>query len=77
MTNASNRAAQPRPASRTRVTVTITAVVLAVLAILFFVFSGFYADFLWFSQLGFLNVLTTQWIAGAVMFVIGFVAMAV
>ncbi len=40
-------------------------------------FSGLYTDILWFDQLGFLNVLTTQWIAGVVMFLIGFVAMAV
>lgn len=66
-----------RPASRTRTTLTITAAVLAVIVILFFVFSGLYTDILWFDQLGFLNVLTTQWIAGVVMFLIGFVAMAV
>ena len=44
---------------------------------LFFVFAGLYTDVLWFDQLGFLNVLTTQWIAGTVLFLIGFVAMAV
>ena len=66
-----------RPASRTRTTLTITAAVLAVLVVLFFVFSGLYTDVLWFDQLGFLNVLTTQWIAGVVMFLIGFITMAV
>jgi uncharacterized membrane protein (UPF0182 family) len=66
-----------RPASRTRTTLTITAAVLAVIVILFFVFSGLYTDILWFNQLGFLNVLTTQWIAGVVMFLIGFITMAV
>jgi uncharacterized membrane protein (UPF0182 family) len=65
-----------RPASRTRTTLTITAVVLVVIVVLFFVFSGLYTDILWFDQLGFLNVLTTQWIAGVVMFIIGFLAMA-
>ena len=72
----SNQAA-PSPANRTRVTLTITAVVIAVLVIAFFVLSNFYTDVLWFDQLGFLNVLTTQWLAGAVMFVIGFLGMAV
>ncbi|MET0853384.1 MAG: UPF0182 family protein, partial [Microterricola sp.] len=42
----------------------------------FFAFAGFYADVLWFDQLGYLNVLTTQWVASAVLFVIGFLGMA-
>lgn len=66
-----------RPASRTRTTLTITAAVLAVIVILFFVFAGLYTDILWYNQLGYLNVLTTQWIAGVVMFLVGFFAMAV
>ncbi len=66
-----------RPASRTRTTLTITAAVLAVIVVLFFVFSGLYTDVLWFDQLGYLNVLTTQWGAGVVMFLIGFFAMAI
>lgn len=49
----------------------------AVIVIAFFVASGLYTDILWFDQLGYLNVLTTQWFAMAIMFVIGFVAMAV
>ncbi|GAA1948758.1 UPF0182 family protein [Agromyces allii] len=50
---------------------------MAVLVIAFFVFTGLYADVLWYDQLGFLEVLTTQWIARTVLFVIGFLAMAV
>ncbi|ANJ26586.1 hypothetical protein ATC03_07525 [Agromyces aureus] len=50
---------------------------LAVLVIAFFVFTGLYADVLWYDQLGFLEVLTTQWIARTVLFIIGFLAMAV
>ncbi len=65
------------PATRTRVTLTISAVVIAVLVIAFFVVANLYTEVLWFDQLGFLGVLTTQWIASAVMFLIGFVAMAV
>ena len=65
------------PVNRTRVALTITAVVLAVLVIIFFIASGLYTDVLWFDQLGFLEVLTTQWAATVVMFLIGFLAMAV
>ncbi|MBD8535034.1 UPF0182 family protein [Plantibacter sp. CFBP 13570] len=49
---------------------------IAALLIGFFVFSGFYADLLWFQQLGFTEVLTTQWIAAIAMFLVGFVGMA-
>ena len=65
------------PVSRTRVTLAITAAILAVLVVIFFIVAGFYTDILWFDQLEFLNVLTTQWIATAVMFLVGFLAMAV
>ena len=65
------------PASRTRVTLAITAAIVAVLVVIFFIVAGLYTDVLWFDQLGFLNVLTTQWTATAVMFLIGFFAMAI
>ena len=64
-------------ASRTRVTLTITAVVIGVLVIAFFVIAGLYTDVLWYDQLGYLPVLTTQWIAAGVMFLVGFFAMAI
>jgi uncharacterized membrane protein (UPF0182 family) len=67
----------PPPASRRRIALTITAVVIAVVVILFFVGAGFFTDVLWYDQLGYLPVLTTQWVAMVVMFLIGFVAMAV
>ena len=63
--------------NRTRVTLTITAVVIAVLVIAFFIISNLYTDVLWFDQLGYLNVLTTQWFASAIMFLVGFFGMAV
>ena len=66
-----------RPASRSRSTLAITGGVIAALVIVFFIFSSLYTDFLWYDQLGFSKVLTTSWIAGAVMFLIGFIAMAV
>lgn len=73
MSTATPRPAAPR--SRTRAALAITAAILAVLIIAFFIFSGLYADVLWFDQLGFLEVLTTQWAALAAMFGIGFLAM--
>lgn len=63
------------PANRSRATLAISAAVLGVIVVLFFVFANVYTDILWFDQLGFLNVLTTQWIATGVMFLIGFVGM--
>ncbi|MDF2666479.1 MAG: hypothetical protein K0R81_2329, partial [Microbacterium sp.] len=51
--------------------------IIAALVVAFFVFANLYADWMWFAQLGFTTVLTTQWVARAVMFVVGFLAMAV
>ncbi len=66
-----------RPASRSRLAFLITIAVVAVLVIAFFIFSSLYTDWLWFAQVGYLNVLTTQWIAGTIMFFIGFFGMSV
>jgi len=52
-------------------------VIIAALIAAFFVFASLYTEFLWFDQVGFTGVLTTQWIATAVMFVVGFLGMAV
>ena len=68
--------AAPPARSRTRAAIAITAAVVALVVIAFFVFSGFYSDVLWFDQLGFLEVLTTRWAAFAAMFGVGFVSMA-
>jgi hypothetical protein len=68
---------EARPASRTRAPLAIAAGVIAALVIVFFIFASLYTDWLWFEQLGFANVLTTGWIAASVMFLIGFVSMAV
>ena len=65
------------PISRSRVTTLITLAVIAALVIVFGVFGSLYTDWLWFTQLGYRTVLTTQWIAVSVMFLIGFFAMAV
>lgn len=73
MTSAQNQ----QPANRSRGTLVITVVIIAAIVVAFFIFAGLYADWLWFQQLGFTTVLTTQWIARAAMFGIGFVAMAI
>ncbi len=69
----------PTPAtpSRSRRAITITLAVIAALVVAFFAFASLYADWLWFRQLGFDNVLVTQLVARVVMFVVGFVVMAV
>ncbi|HEY4153702.1 MAG TPA: UPF0182 family protein [Pseudolysinimonas sp.] len=73
----STASTQPQaPRSRSRAALAITAAAIALLVILFFIFSGLYADVLWYDQLGYLNVLTTQWYATVIMFGVGFLAMA-
>ena len=74
MTSSPAAASAPR---RGRAPLAITAAIIAGLVILFFIFAGLYTDVLWFDQLGFLSVLTTQWLAGTVLFLIGFIGMAV
>jgi uncharacterized protein len=64
------------PTNRTRLTFTVTAVIVAVIIVGFIVFSGLYADVLWYDQLGYLDVLRTQWVTIAVTFVAAFLAMA-
>lgn len=56
---------------------TITLLIVVALLVVFFWFAGRYADVLWYDQLGILQVLLTEWGAGAIMFAIGLVAMAV
>ncbi|AUG29332.1 MULTISPECIES: UPF0182 family protein [Microbacterium] len=72
-TSAPNQAT-PNPFRRA---IAITLAVIAVIVVGFFVFASLYADWLWFDQLGFSSVLWTQWSARVIMFVIGFLAMAV
>ncbi|WP_278101957.1 UPF0182 family protein [Microbacterium proteolyticum] len=68
---------QATPPNRSRRIISISLAVIAALVVAFFVFANLYSDWLWFAQLGFTEVLTTQWIARTVMFVIGFLAMAI
>ncbi len=76
MTTAPSGQARSTP-NRSRAPLAITAAVVGTLVVAFFIFAGLYSDYLWFAQLGFAKVLTTQWIASVVMFAIGFVGMAV
>ncbi len=69
--------AERQPVRRSRTPLVVAVAVIGALVVGFFVFAGLYADWLWYEQLGFLNVLTTQWVASAVMFGIGFLAMAI
>ncbi len=66
-----------QPAPRQRGTLVIAAIIIAAFVVAFFIFAGLFTDWLWFDQVGFASVLTTQWIAGSIMFVIGFLAMAI
>ena len=65
------------PARRRRAALAITLGVVVVLLIGFFLFAGLYTDALWFGKLGYSQVLYTEWLTIATLFVIGFLAMAV
>ncbi len=54
-----------------------TIILVVILILGFLAVAAVMGEVLWYKQTGYLPVLTTQWIAAAVMFVIGFVAMAV
>jgi uncharacterized protein len=63
--------------SRSRRIIAVSLAILAALVVAFFVFANLYADWQWYAQLGYQSVLLTQWVARVVMFLIGFVGMAV
>ncbi|BDI23435.1 UPF0182 protein [Herbiconiux sp. L3-i23] len=65
------------PRRRNRSALAITAAIVAALLVGFFIFAGLYADVLWYDQLGFRQVLFTEWGSGVALFVIGFLGMAV
>lgn len=69
--------ARPAQTALRRSPLIITLAVVAAIVVGFMLFSGFYADVLWFDQLGFVQVLQVRWVAMAAMFAIGFLAMAV
>lgn len=63
------RRSRPKP-------LVVTIIILVALIVVFFAVASVYADVLWFDQLGYLNVLLTQWVATLVFFLLGFIAMA-
>ncbi|QTV79808.1 UPF0182 family protein [Microbacterium sp. NIBRBAC000506063] len=73
-TTSAPNTATPQPSRRI---LTISLAIIAALIVAFFTFASLFTEYLWFDQLGFERVLTTQWIATAVMFVIGFLGMAI
>lgn len=52
-----------------------TIAILVGLAVLVVVMAQVWTEVLWFSQVGYLSVLTTQWLTRAVLFVLGFLLM--
>ncbi|WP_313356359.1 UPF0182 family protein [Microbacterium sp.] len=72
----STSAPQPATPSTSRRILAISVAIIAAIIAAFFVFSSLYTEFLWFDQLDFASVLTTQWIATATMFAVGFLGMA-
>lgn len=66
-----------KPRRSIRAAVLITIVVLIALIAAFFAGSSVATDFLWFGQVGYTGVLSTQWLARIALFGIGFVAFAV
>ncbi len=75
MTDQTNGASPARTRRISPIAVTVVLVVVLILG--FLAAASVIGELLWYDQLGFLPVLTTQWIAAGVMFLIGFVAMAV
>ena len=61
--------------NRRRAPLIITLVILAVIVGAFFSFASLYTEVLWFDQLGYLEVLLTNWGGSVAMFLIGFLAM--
>lgn len=57
--------------------IAVTVVIVAVLILGFLGVAAVFTEVLWYRQLGYLPVFTTQWTAAGVMFLIGFLGMAV
>lgn len=78
MTSTSAPKPQPArpPVSTTRKVATISIIVIVALLVAFFAFANLYTQWLWYNQLGYENVLLTQWAGVGVMFLVGFLGMA-
>ena len=75
MTDPTNAAPQARRRRLSPLAVTVVLVVLLILG--FLGAASVITEVLWFDQLGYVQVLLTQWVAAGAMFLIGFFAMAV
>ncbi|PFG42395.1 hypothetical protein ATJ88_1053 [Isoptericola jiangsuensis] len=66
---------QDGPPARRRSPLLITLLVLGALVVALLFLTNFWTEILWFDQLGFSDVIWTQWIARAVLFVAAFLVM--
>jgi uncharacterized membrane protein (UPF0182 family) len=66
----------PATPSASRRILAVSVGIIAALIAAFFIFASLFTEYLWFDQLDFTTVLTTQWIATVSMFAIGFLGMA-
>ncbi|MBO9554329.1 UPF0182 family protein [Cellulomonas sp.] len=67
---------RPRPTRRRRGALVPTLVVLGAIVVLVLVLAQVWTEVLWYDQLGFLQVLRTEWGTRAILFVLGFLLMA-
>ena len=68
---------RPRPAApRRRGPLVPTLVTLGVLVVLLLLLAQVWTEVMWFSQLGFTEVLRTEWVTRGLLFVLGFAVMA-
>ncbi|PIJ21418.1 hypothetical protein BMH30_12200, partial [Leucobacter sp. OLES1] len=68
----------PNTTGRRRISpIAITIALVVILILAFLAVASVTTEVLWYQQLGFLSVFTTQWIATAAMFLVGFLGMAV
>lgn len=73
-----DQTAGARPARRRRISpIAITVVIVVLLILAFLAVAAIAGEVLWYDQLGFLPVLTTQWLAAGAMFLVGFFSMAI
>jgi uncharacterized protein len=66
----------PPPGKRRRGALAPTLVVLGVIVVLVLILAQVWTEVLWYDQLGFLEVLRTEWGTRAVLFTLGFVVMS-
>lgn len=81
MSSSTPRKPSPRPrpttAPRRRSPLVPTLIVLAAIVVLVLILAQVWTEWLWFDQLGFIEVLRTEWGTRIVLFVIGFAIMSV